>query len=110
MMRENDSIEKIIGKENPFKVPEGYFEGLTQNVMQNIKTHEIQKKKNRRFKIYRATAAIAIILVIAGVSLYTINAHQEKVIAEEQSQYMEQALDYAMISNDEIYSYLAEEY
>ena len=37
--------------------------------------------------------------------------HNDKeMMAEKQAQIMDQALDYAMISNDEIYHYLAEEY
>ena len=35
MEKEND-ILKIAGKQNPFKVPEGYFENLTSTVMERL--------------------------------------------------------------------------
>lgn len=35
MEKEND-ILKVAGKQNPFKVPEGYFESLTSNVMERL--------------------------------------------------------------------------
>ena len=109
MMRENDSIEKIIGKENPFKVPEGYFEGLTDSIMQNINRHEA-RRKNRILKVYRIAAAAIIIGIVAAGGVF-FNMHNDKeMMAEKQAQIMDQALDYAMISNDEIYHYLAEEY
>lgn len=32
-MKEEDTLLKKLGKENSFKVPEGYFENLTSEVM-----------------------------------------------------------------------------
>ena len=30
LMKEEDNLLKKVGTENPFRVPEGYFEGFTQ--------------------------------------------------------------------------------
>ena len=35
-MKEEKELFQKIGKENPFKVPEGYFENLTQQVMERL--------------------------------------------------------------------------
>ena len=48
MMNEDVLIESKMGKRNPFKVPEGYFNQLTEQVMQmipeeNTQTAQIQE-------------------------------------------------------------------
>ena len=35
-MKEEDTLLKKLGKENSFKVPEGYFENLTSEVMNKL--------------------------------------------------------------------------
>lgn len=42
MMEHNDELElkKMVGNRNPFRVPEGYFEQLTQQVMQQLPERE----------------------------------------------------------------------
>lgn len=39
-MNEELDIIKKCGKENPFKVPEGYFENFTSNLMAQLQTEE----------------------------------------------------------------------
>ena len=36
MTNNEDYIKKMVGKENPFRVPEGYFDQLAQQVMQAL--------------------------------------------------------------------------
>ena len=38
MMEHNDELDlkKMVGNRNPFRVPEGYFEQLAQQVMQQL--------------------------------------------------------------------------
>ena len=49
-MKEEDKILKKIGTENPFRVPDGYFENLTSEVMNRLPEKEtpaiIKKKRN----------------------------------------------------------------
>ena len=40
-MKEEDTLLKKIGKEHSFKVPDGYFENLTSEVMNNLPEKEI---------------------------------------------------------------------
>ncbi|MFV0397282.1 MAG: hypothetical protein ACK5JU_04600 [Bacteroidales bacterium] len=35
-MTSEEKIKQMVGKREPFKVPEGYFEQLTQNIMEQI--------------------------------------------------------------------------
>lgn len=39
-MKEEDKILKKIGTENPFRVPDGYFENLTSEVMNRLPEKE----------------------------------------------------------------------
>lgn len=39
-MKEEDNILKKVGKKNSFKVPEGYFENLTSEVMGKLPEKE----------------------------------------------------------------------
>lgn len=41
-MKEEDNLLKKVGTENPFRVPEGYFEGFTSDLMSRLP----EKEKN----------------------------------------------------------------
>ena len=41
LMKEEDNILKRVGKENPFRVPDGYFEHLTSKVMDSLPEKEV---------------------------------------------------------------------
>lgn len=53
MKEEKYLIEKC-GKENPFKTPEGYFENLTRNIMNNF----LRKKSKLFRKRHSGTASV----------------------------------------------------
>ena len=36
MTREENILKERFGKENPFKVPDGYFDHLTERIMDNL--------------------------------------------------------------------------
>lgn len=110
---------------SPFKVPEGYFDTLCDRIMERLPEQE----KPRRTFLMRlmtlralrhaiATAAaclVAAVIIQTSVHYYrslqkneTISAAiTEEIIKEYQDEeYVEQALDYAMIDNHEIAIYL----
>lgn len=41
-MKEDTELKKKIGKENPFKVPEGYFENIVPEIMKQLPEAEAQ--------------------------------------------------------------------
>ena len=90
------------GQETHFTVPEGYFNGLTDRVMSRV-----AQKKRRRLIWRWAAAAVLAGSVIAGGLL--LERHNEVQMANaEDIQYIEDALDYSMIDNMSIASYLTE--
>ena len=92
------------GTERPFSVPEGYFEGLTGRVMSRI-----EQRKRRRLVWRWAAAAVLVGCVVTGGLFFE---HNQQTDASQQTaeniQYIEDALDYSMIDNISIASYLTE--
>lgn len=42
-MKEEKNLKEITGKENPFRVPENYFESLTSEIMEKLPEKEISE-------------------------------------------------------------------
>ena len=90
------------GQEKHFTVPEGYFEGLTGKVMSRI------AERKRRRRVWRwAAAAVLAGRVAAGGWLFE-SQYKTQLAEAEEIQYIEDALDYSMIDNMSIASYLTE--
>ena len=92
------------GTERPFSVPEGYFKGLTGRVMSRI-----EQRKRRRL-VWRWTAAAVLVGCVITGSMFFEYQRQTGVNQQtaENIQYIEDALDYSMINNMSIASYLTE--
>lgn len=109
MKTTNHSTEELeaklishFGTKVPFTVPEGYFDGLTGKVMSRVKQQE------RRHFVWRwvAAAMLAGCVATGGLLLEKHNAVQ--TANTEDIQYIEDALDYSMIDNMSIATYLTE--
>lgn len=120
----NDIFDKEQLKQNPFKVPEGYFDSLNTRIMENVarqasaqKSEKPAHAKNVRMHVLRWAAACACVLVI-GVSavLFTFkDTDTSEVPATAQQSFFtsddafNQAADYTMLDNYDMYQMLAEE-
>ena len=120
----NDIFDKEQLKQNPFKVPAGYFDSLNTRIMENVarqasaeKSEKTAQAKNVRMHVLRWAAACACVLVI-GVSavLFTFKDTDtsEAPVTAQQSFFtsddaFNQAADYTMLDNHDMYQMLAEE-
>lgn len=120
----NDIFDKEQLKQNPFKVPAGYFDSLNTRIMENVarqasaeKSEKTAQAKNVRMHVLRWAAACACVLVI-GVSavLFTFkDTDTSEVPATAQQSFFtsddafNQAADYTMLDNYDMYQMLAEE-
>lgn len=120
----NDIFDKEQLKQNPFKVPAGYFDSLNTRIMENVarqasaeKSEKTAQAKNVRMHVLRWAAACACVLVI-GVSavLFTFkDTDTSEVPATAQQSFFtsddafNQAADYTMLDNHDMYQMLAEE-
>ena len=90
------------GSETHFTVPEGYFEGLTERVMNRV------PKRKRRRQVWRWAAAAVLAGVVAVGGMLFESQYKTQMAEAEEIQYIEDALDYSMIDNMSIASYLTE--
>ncbi len=103
-------------KENPFRVPDGYFQKIEQEVMANLPEQDTAMKVtiNRRHSLLRPviTVAASICVAVFGAVAFMDYFHNEDnaratnvktVHASEDDD-----SDYIMMDNADIYNYLAE--
>lgn len=117
---DNKELEKF-----PFKVPENYFDTLTERIMSNI-PEEVAKETGKRRNIFtlrplRWAASIACVMVISATSMFYVTKHNSNSIAintsdtvgmkshTAQDDIMTEAAEYTMLDNQDIYMLLAEE-
>ena len=127
MTREENILKERFGKENPFKVPEGYFDHLTERIMENLPEQEIRVFDIRsrqtlwqKLPLRKIAAAVAVVALLGGGSFWALQhegdskmvahakQHEQKAVSSEDAAFNEMA-DYAMIDNEAIYASLIAE-
>lgn len=122
-MKEEDNIKKKAGPDNPFTVPEGYFDNLTEKIMGQLpEKEELPESVEEpttwakiRPWLYMAAMFIAILLPIRFIvqhtttddaALATNDAETEAVIED----YIEYAImDHTMMDDYTLYQFITEE-
>ena len=102
MIEEKQIIEKF-GNENPFRVPNNYFEEFPQRIMKRI----AQQQKRRKIMRW-GIAAMMTGCILGSTFVFNNIKRQNTSLEADNSQYIEDALDYSMINNMEIATYLTE--
>lgn len=127
MMEEKNLIEKV-GKENPFRVPEGYFDTLASQIMakveaEGVEARDIKTGKEKHAKVvwlrpvlYAAASVCALFVSVVAYQSYSeqgVAAPTQNVVANNQvmmDEYFEEAADYVMLDNQDIYACLSSDY
>ncbi|MBQ6064969.1 MAG: hypothetical protein IJK42_08130 [Prevotella sp.] len=118
MDKDIEYLEKTIGKAQPFKVPEGYFEGLGEQIMAKLPTEDARVIALRpdKWRIYRplAIAAASVAVAIFSVGMYLRSSDSQpsekftQLPASTSYSAFDQAADYTMLDNEDMYAYLAD--
>ena len=127
MTREENILKERFGKENPFKVPEVYFDHLTERIMENLPEQEVRVIDIRsrqtlwqKLPLRKIAAAVAVVALLGGGSFWALQhegdskmvahakQHEQKAVSSEDAAFNEMA-DYAMIDNETIYASLIAE-
>jgi hypothetical protein len=130
MNYEEKEIKERFGQVNPFRVPDGYFDQLTERVMAQLPEREqtaehvslsSSRPKSRLVALrpWMYAAACTVAAVFMGVALYFHQTKEEQTLANAdvnasasttntESQYIDEYADYVMLDNAEIYAYLAD--
>lgn len=122
LMKEEDKLLKKIGTENPFRVPEGYFEGFTSDLMSRLPEKEktdIHREPTTWEKVrpwlYMAAMFIgaALIIRVASLGETVSNGQQQQQIAADESdiemEYIRTAIENTMMDDYSLYVYLSDE-
>ena len=113
-MKEEKYIEELVGKRNPFVVPEGYFEHLTADVMQSLPERRPRAKTIWMRPVFYAAASVCALFVCATVWLSwpkssTMPQGQvAEVVQEPDEAFFDEAADYMMLDNQDIYACLSD--
>ncbi|MDR0938969.1 MAG: hypothetical protein LBN29_06410 [Mediterranea sp.] len=128
-MKEEDNIKKKLGKENPFQVPEGYFERLASEMMSHLperteNDHEEEPEVSRwtRLKpfLYLAAMFVGAALIVrvastddrmsadkatASTATETTMAMDSTAISDEM---LDATIDRVMLDDYSLYVYLSD--
>ena len=127
MTREENILKERFGKENPFNVPDGYFDHLTERIMDNLPEQEIRVIDIRsrqtlwqKLPLRKIAAAVAVAALLGGGTFWALQhegdskmvahakKHEQKTVSSDDAAFNEMA-DYAMIDNETIYASLMTE-
>ena len=102
MIEEEKHLREIVGQRNAFRVPEGYFEQLTAQVMQQLPAQ--QKARTTMLRPWLFAAACMVAAMLMGLTYYWHQDSTDDLMAD--GIYYEEVADYAMIDNMQIYASL----
>jgi hypothetical protein len=136
MVNEEEYLVKKMGRGKPFSVPDGYFDQLAERIMQQLPQEEKQLSQEanklqaikkpatiKRLRPWLYAAACVGVVALSATILFksapspTASEQRTLVSQAETTQetyydysdsYIEDAANYAMIDNDDIYAYLAD--
>ncbi len=135
MIKEEQILMEKFGRGKSFRVPEGYFDTVASRVMQSIPetsgmrvamTENVRQQTaadraplSRRLVVWRVAAAIALVAVLSGITFGIVRHNgsgKEATSLSAQAEtshtdysMFDEAVDYAMIDNQDIYASLLSE-
>jgi len=124
MIDEEKILEKQYGHAQPFRVPAGYFDRLSTEIMEQLPKQQapvikMRPKYLRKVAIALVSAAcLGGVLFSVGTYLNNGNSMQTAEIeatacneeANASSGIINEVVDYAMLDNEDMYSYLSDNY
>ncbi len=109
-MKEEDKILKKIGTENPFRVPDGYFENLTSEVMNRLPEKEKLTAVQTEPTIWQKVRPwLYMTAMFIGASEHTPSV--ERMAADDtetEMEYINMAVENSMLDDYSLYVYLAD--
>jgi hypothetical protein len=116
----DDVVLKNVGKENPFKVPEGYFENFTENLMEKLPEKEevsvdIHPSMWVRMKpwVYMAAFFVGTVLMFRLITFIQNDKVQKQQAAKanteiSQDRYINEVVSNSRLDDYQLYQLLSE--
>ncbi len=120
-MKEEELLRQAVGDKQPFKVPEGYFDSLSGRITGPLPACELRMtsgtaNRKRRLRLLAAAACMCGVLCVGSAYYMSRDAGAVADATNVKAQYMynedtyiEEVADYAMLDNQDLYSYLSGE-
>ncbi len=121
-MAVENNIATNSGRENHFRVPDGYFASIEKQVMDGLPdcNKPLQDGKVKRLRLWRRiggyAAAACFAGLLAGYMLHhkadpdaATQADDAGIAVADDEYYMDMAVDDIMMDDDDLYSYIANE-
>ena len=113
-MKEEDTILRKVGTDNPFRVPEGYFEQFSDSLMSHLPEQEtstlVVKEPSLWDKVkpwvYMAAMFAGAALIIRTASGQRADDTTDSEVQE--MEYISEAVDYSMLDDYSLYVYLTD--
>lgn len=105
MTMDEKKLRELTGQQNPFRVPEGYFENFNDRLFARLPQQKKAKTIRLRPVLWRYAAAVVVALGL-GTALYLNQESQPVTAYDSQEDYYNEELDYIMVGNMEIAEYL----
>ncbi|HEY9551710.1 MAG TPA: hypothetical protein VIQ97_05440 [Prevotella sp.] len=122
MDKEDKTLKERLGAENPFTVPDGYFDTLADTIMAKLPEQQARmvEMRPRRRRYYRLVGAVAasVCAVVFGLHFFIgQKSAQTGSSAQVEASYaaagaysaIDQTADYTMLDNEDIYAYVSNE-
>lgn len=116
-MKEEDNILRKAGTENAFRVPDGYFEHLTSEIMNRLPEKEkpvIEARESTMWErvkpwAYMAAMFVGAALIIRVASSDRTPVPSDTVVAEDtEMEYINYAVENSMLDDYSLYVFLAD--
>ena len=121
-MKEDTELKNRVGKENPFKVPEGYFENIVPEIMKQLPEAEVQEEVEvtmwERVKPWVYMVAMFCGLMFGlrvmmmdkpvNKEMNTDNVSMTDSVQGIPDEYIDSILDQAMMDDYTLYMYLTD--
>lgn len=119
-MKEENELLKLVGKENPFKVPEDYFDDFTTQLMdklpensETIENRPVTKWVKMKPYVYMAAMFIGAVLMVKAIHLVEGDRSaksQKSVVSTEltQDKYIDETVDASRLDGYQLYTFLSE--
>ena len=119
LMKEEDNLLKKVGTENPFRVPEGYFEGFTSDLMSRLpekEKNDVRREPTTWEKVkpwlYMAAMFVGLMFTVrAFVGEQASSQSTDMEIGnytEIPDEYLDPIVNQTMMDDYELYQYLTE--
>ncbi|NLI37197.1 MAG: hypothetical protein GX416_11910 [Bacteroidales bacterium] len=119
-MKEENELLKLVGKENPFKVPEDYFDDFTTLLMDKlpeapeaIENMPVTKWVKIKPYVYMAAMFIGAVLMVKAIHLVegdqSAKSQKSGVSTElTQDKYIDETVDASRLDGYQLYTFLSD--